>query len=395
MPSATRLSTRALTRSGFVLLALSFGCSSRTDDSAGSAGASSVAGTSSAGASGSGVGGSAAGGVAGVAGMQNTGGSVAGSGGSEAGAPSLGGAGGSSGAAGTGGAGGAGGAAAQARDLIVYDDSNGRLLHLNGAAPALNWTSVSGEGRDIQLVGSGKVMLGKADGWDEYRVSDGVKAGGQHGFPGTEDAYRLADGNTLLASVSGTNIVLKTVNGAGQVQGSIMYPGFSYVRLVRPTVTGSYMVTADTVVFEGNAQGKVIWQVSPQGGKHVWKAVRLADGNTAISTGYGATLLIYDSAGKLLKTIGGAAQPNAAQIAPWFYADFHVMPNGNYFLVNSQADRTMDSSVQLLEYDTAGTLVWQQKQPMGVRTLEEALVIDGLDAAKLYVEPQGRLVPVP
>jgi hypothetical protein len=388
--------TRALTRFGSMLLCLSFGCSSGAGagGSSSGAGASSVAGMSSAGAGGSGVGGSAAGngGVAGIAGAQSTGGSIAGSAGSQAGAASLGGAGGSSGGAG---AAGAGGSQTQARELIVYDDSNGRLLYLNGVNPALNWTSSSGEGRDVQLVGNGRVMLSKADGWDEYRVSDGVKAGGQHGFPGTEDASRLADGNTLLASVSGTSIVLKAVNATGQLQTTVTYPGFSYVRLVRPTVAGSYMVTADTVVFEGNAQGKVIWQVSPEGGKHVWKAVRLADGNTAISTGYGATLVIYDSAGKLLKTIGGVAQPNATQIAPWFYADFHVMPNGNFFVVNSQADRTMDNSVQLLEYDSAGTLVWQQKQPQGVRTLEEALVIDGLDTSKLYVEPQGRLVPVP
>ncbi|HWZ87962.1 MAG TPA: hypothetical protein VNW92_03905, partial [Polyangiaceae bacterium] len=136
-------------------------------------------------------------------------------------------------------------------------------------------------------------------------------------------------------------------------------------------------------------------QVNPIGAKHAWKAVRLANGNTAISTGYGATLVIYDSSGKLVQSIGGATQPNAAQIAPWFYTDFQVMPNGSYFVVNSQADRTMDNSVQLLEYDTSGALVWQQKQPMGVRTLEEGIVIDGLDTTKLYVEPQGLLVTSP
>jgi hypothetical protein len=293
------------------------------------------------------------------------------------------------------GAAGAAGTQTPPRELIVYDDSNGRLLYLNSANPSVNWASNSGPGRDVQLVGNGRVMLGKADGWDEYRVSDGVMVSGQHGFPGTDDTYRLADGNTMLASVSGTSILLKMVNGSGQAQTTITYPGFSYVRMVRPTVAGTYIVTADTVVFEGNAQGKILWQVSPAGAKHVWKAVRLANGNTAISTGYGATLVIYDSAGKLVQTIGGAAQPNAAQIAPWFYTDFQVMPNGGFFVVNSQADRTMDNSVQLLEYDTSGALVWQQKQPTGVRTLEEAIVIDGLDTTKLYVEPQGQLVPAP
>jgi hypothetical protein len=239
-------------------------------------------------------------------------------------------------------------------------------------------------------------MLGKFDGWDEYRLSDGVNVGGQHGFPGNQDAYRLTNGNTLLAFVVGASIVLKSVNAAGQVQSQITYPGFSYVRLVRPTSAGTYMVTADTVVFEGNSQGTVLWHVNPAGASHAWKAMRLADGNTVISTGYGASLVIYDPSGKLVQTIGGPQQPAAAQIAPWFYTDFHLMPNGTYFVINSQADRTMNSSVQLLEYDTAsGLLVWQQKQPPGVRTFEEGIVLDGLDTSKLNVEPQGQLVPYP
>ena len=282
------------------------------------------------------------------------------------------------------------------QELILYDDSNGRLLYVNNPNPTANWTSSSGTGRDLQLVGNGRVMLGKSDGWDEYRLSDGVKVAGQHGFTGTQDAYRLTDGNTMLASVSGTSIVLKMVNASGQVQSQITYPGFSYVRLVRPTSTGTYLVTADTVVFEGTDQGTILWRVSPVGASHVWKAMRLANGNTAITTGYGATLVVYDAAGKLVQSIGGVAQPNAAQIAPWFYADFQVMPNGDFFLVNSQADRTMDNSVQLLEYDAStGALVWQQKQPAGVRTLEEGIVLDGLDTSKLCVEPQGELIAYP
>jgi hypothetical protein len=269
------------------------------------------------------------------------------------------------------------------------------LMYVNNPNPAANWISVTGMGRDIQLVGGGRVMQGKFDGWDEYRLSDGVKVAGQHAFSGTQDAYRLTDGNTMLASVSGASIVLTMVNASGQVQHQITYPGFSYVREVRPTSAGTYLVTADTVVFEGSDQGTILWRVNPVGALHVWKALRLANGNTAITTGYGASLVIYDSTGKLAQTIGGPTQAAAAQIAPWFYAGFHLMPNGDYFIVNSQADRTMNSSVQLLEYDASGALVWQQKQPAGVRSLEEGIVLDGLDTSKLYVEPQAQLVPFP
>jgi hypothetical protein len=282
------------------------------------------------------------------------------------------------------------------RELILYDDSNGRILYINNANPAANWTTNSGMGRDLQLVGGGRVMLGKFDGWDEYQLSDGTQVGaGQHGFPGTLDSYRLTNGNTMLASLTGGNIVLTMVDPSGQMQGQITYPGFSFVGMVRPTAAGTYLVGADTVVFEGNDQGAIVWSVNPAGASHAWKALRLANGNTVISTGYGASLEIYDDAKNLLQTIGGPNQPNASQIAPWFYADFHVMPDGSYFVVNSQADRSMNSSVQLLEYGTAGTLVWQQMQPPNVRTFEEGIVLDGLDTSKLNVEPEGMQVPFP
>ncbi len=347
-----------------------------------------------------GTGGAASGGAAG--GAVGTGGGAAGGGGtaSATGGAGVGGGGpagkggGQGGAAGPGGTVGGGGAPVH-QEFILYDDAGGRLLYVNNAKPASNWTNNSGSGRDMQLIGGGRVMLGKGDGWDEYLLSDGSKAGGVHGFSGTQTAHRLADGNTILASVAGGGIVLKFVSAAGMMTKQITYAGFNYVRMVRPTATGTYMVTADTLAFEGDETGKVLSQATIAGGRHTWKAMRLANGNIAVTNGYGAALNIYDSTWKMLSTIGGKGQPNAGTLAPWFYADFHVMPNGNFFVVNSQADRTMDNSVQLLEYTPAGALVWQQKQPAGVHSLEEAIVLDGLDTTKLYVEPEGMLIPAP
>ncbi len=59
------------------------------------------------------------------------------------------------------------------------------------------------------------------------------------------------------------------------------------------------------------------------------------------------------------------------------------------------ADSTIDASVQLLEFDPDGKLVWQQKQPSSVRSLEEAIILDGVDTSKLQIEPEGQLIPAP
>lgn len=279
-------------------------------------------------------------------------------------------------------------------ELVLYDD-DGKLWYVNNKDPSRNWSVDSGTGRDLQLVGGGRVMLGKSNGWDEYQLSDGKALGGQHGFSGTQSAHRLADGTTMLASVASNSIVLKMVGTDGQVARSITYPGYGYVRLVRPTAKGTFLVTADTQVFEGDPLGNVLttWTIPGQG-QHVWKSLRLESGNTVIATGYNATLMIYGPDQMLLKTIGGKV-PELSAVDAHFFADFHVRPNGNYFVVNSQADSNNTNSVQLLEFDPTGKLVWQQKQPATVRSLEAAIILDGLDTGKLQIETTGPLMSAP
>jgi hypothetical protein len=310
-----------------------------------------------------------------------SGGSLAGEGG--AGGASSGGLGGQ--------AGGGSGGVPNHREFILYNDVPGELLYVNNDEPSASWRVASGAGRDLQLVGQGRVMLGKSNGWEEYRLSDGMSVASVTNLSGTQAAHRLADGTTLVASVSGDAILLRMASSTGSVTRQVSYPGYTYVRCVRPTKTGNFMVTADTKVFEGTPDGDVVWEITvPGSGHHVWKAMRLADGTTAVATGYDQALRIYGADRALQKTI---TAPES--VYPEFFADFHVMPNGNILVVNSQADRTEDRSIQLLEFAPTGELVWQQKQPDMVRSLEAAIVLDGLDTSRLHVEPEGQLVAVP
>jgi hypothetical protein len=51
--------------------------------------------------------------------------------------------------------------------------------------------------------------------------------------------------------------------------------------------------------------------------------------------------------------------------------------------------------VQLLEYDSAGLLVWKWKQePSLVSSLHDVIVLDGLDTTKLHDDVGGVLAPV-
>jgi hypothetical protein len=56
-------------------------------------------------------------------------------------------------------------------------------------------------GRDLQLVGSRRVMIGTDNGYEKRSLDDGSFLGCVASFPGTPTAQRLHNRNTLLAGV--------------------------------------------------------------------------------------------------------------------------------------------------------------------------------------------------
>jgi hypothetical protein len=122
--------------------------------------------------------------------------------------------------------------------------------------------------------------------------------------------------------------------------------------------------------------------------------------NIAVTSGYGATILIIDpTTKKVLTTIGGKAQPEAATIKPNFYAGFQILPNGHFVVTNWEGHGSGNGStgVQLLEYDTSGVCVWKWKQDSNstlVSSLHGVIVLDGLDTTKLNDDVNGVLAPV-
>jgi hypothetical protein len=156
---------------------------------------------------------------------------------------------------------------------------------------------------------------------------------------------------------------------------------------VREAGAGNFLMTADTHVFEGDAQGKVVWDVTVQGGPaspHAWEALRLASGDTLISAGYAAALEIFGADKQLKQTITGGDG-----VKPYYFADVQVMAGGSYIVANWQGHGMGlgGSGLQLLEYDTSGKLIWSWKQDASfVSSLQSLVVFDGLDLDKLEVE---------
>lgn len=294
---------------------------------------------------------------------------------------------------GDGGAGGTGGGVntdPDARKLLLRDEALSSLLYVDLADANNNWTATVPTGRDLQVVGDRHVMLGTDNGYEERSIDDGSFVSEVNTYAGTQTAHRLHNGNTLLAGVDfsgGQGIVLVEVDSGGAEVDRMQFTGYSYVRLVRETAGGNFLVTADTTVFEGDRDGNVVWSATVQDSAepHAWKALRIDTGQTVVSTGYAASLQLFDADGNWEQTITGGN----GNVNPYFYADMQVLTTGNFVVANWQGHETNlgTSGIQILEYNRAGDLVWYwQQDPAFVSSLQHLIVLDGLDLTKLYVE---------
>ena len=284
------------------------------------------------------------------------------------------------------------------RKLLLRDEGISQLSFIDLTNPAANWYIPIPTGRDMQLVGNGRVLVGTGNGYEEHEIATGAKVYELTNYPGTIAARRLRNGNTILTGINWMDkkgIVLVEVDPAGLTKNIIVYPGFDYVRLVRETASGNFLITANNVLFEGNKNGDILWKavIGDAEKTHAWQALRLANGQTIVSTGYAKKLELFAADGKLLDTITGPASVN-----PNFFAGFQILANGNYIVANWQGHGPKQgaSGTQVLEYTPAGKLAWSwQQDATKFSSLHSVIVLDNLDLKYMHIEDaNGKLAPV-
>jgi hypothetical protein len=141
--------------------------------------------------------------------------------------------------------------------------------------------------------------------------------------------------------------------------------------------------------------GATKWEAAVDKFGHAWKAVRLPNGNTLASAGYGGFMVELDSTGKVIRKFGGKDQTPAAVNAS-FFATFQLLPNGDVVVANWQGHGPGHgaSGVQLVEFDKTGALVWQWSKADVISSLQGVLVLDNLNTAVLHDERNGVMEPL-
>jgi hypothetical protein len=281
---------------------------------------------------------------------------------------------------------------------LLGDEGNSNLHLVEAEAGAGGWTTpLEGNGRDMQLVGDNRVMVSTAaGGYYEMDLATGARKKQVKTFGAVQTARRLPNRHTLLAgdNLQGSQgITVLELDPQDRLVRKTSFPSLRTMRILRLTPKGDFLFGSGEKVVEADTAGRILWEARLPGAS-VYKAVRLANGNTWASTGYAKSLVLLSSGKSVLRTIPPAPLP--AEVNANFFADFQLLPNGHIVVANWQnhGPGHGDEGIQVLEFDSTGVLVSRFRQDKArFSSLHSVLVLDALDPSRLHDERTGFQVP--
>jgi len=96
----------------------------------------------------------------------------------------------------------------------------------------------------------------------------------------------------------------------------------------------------------------------------------------------------------MVRKLGGPG--STPDITFGFFADFQILENGNIVATNWHGHEANSSSKgdQILEFDTAGKIVWKWHDPQRAGSIHAVIVLDNLDPNLHYDDINGPMQPV-
>ena len=277
--------------------------------------------------------------------------------------------------------------------FIVCDESRDNLVYIDENNPSANWSISIPKGRDMQLVGHNRVMVSRGDGFDEYDIATGamVRSQSPEGVWGVQSCRRLSDGSTLMAA---EGVTIWKVDSSGTVLRTISIPDMGTFRTMRISARGTFLIGSNCDLVETDTNGNIIKSINITGeGYGVYQALRLNDGTIYAAAGYQPKIMKLDSSGNVLATFGGSG-PEEYNFA--FFAGFQILTNGHIVVTNWQGHGYDDGAngIGLIEFDTAGTIVWSWMDHVRVSSLHAVLVLDSVNTDVLNDDRTGVLAPL-
>lgn len=264
-------------------------------------------------------------------------------------------------------------------DFLGIDEGK-QILFRGNTTGKIQWSVELSEfptARAMQRLNNKEALIGYDRGYFVVDVDTGSITHRCDRWTNVSSAQRLTDGTTLITGINLGNekgIWVVTLDASDKVIHSVVRSG-NYVRLLEPTDSGSYLLCTNRKITETNKNLKTIREFKAWGFKHAWKAVRMKDGTTLISAGYGGFMTRFTKDGTLLQKFGQTGTV-PAEVKPFFYANFHFTHDGNILVANWQGHgpKQGHKGRQLICFGEDGTYKGSWSFP-GVSSLQGLLVL--------------------
>jgi len=267
------------------------------------------------------------------------------------------------------------------RRFLGYDEGHQTLGLFNTDRPGEGWSLSLAElplARDLQKVAGDRALVGFDRGYFEVDLASGHPVKVVDRWKGVTSVRRLADGTTLVTGMDlsgATGITVLTLDAHDNVVKTARRDG-TYVRLLRPTPEGTWLLGADDHFLETDENLVEIRRLAAPGFRHAWLAHRFDDGTTLVSGGYGPFFAVFDRSGGLVRTFGGKGQvPD--EVSPNFYASFELLGDGGLLVANWQGHGPDNGAKgrQLLEFGPEGGFRAAWSDPTRISSLQGILVL--------------------
>ena len=264
--------------------------------------------------------------------------------------------------------------------FLALDESRFQILYVDQFDSSKNWTvGVPAGNRDMQLV-DGKIVVGLRDGGfveHDFATQKLLRTIVDPKYKGDSvTAYRLEDGRTLLTSDQ-KPIRIAMLDTNGKELSTATFPNTNTVRCARLTPRKTVLFGCNgNHVIEGTLDGTVIRDIEIPGAQHIFMVEELPSGNLLATTGYGGSFVELNKEGNIVRTVGGKPGPEGVGIN--FFASIQVLKNGNVVIANWTGHGANDGEkgIQLLEYDSAGNIVWRWHDPKNAGSIHNAVVLE-------------------
>jgi len=268
------------------------------------------------------------------------------------------------------------------RRFIGYDEGRQTLGWYDTARPDEGWTLSLADlpqPRDLQRQGPDRLLACFDRGFFEVEIATGRVLSVTDRWTGVTSVRRRPDGGTLVTGVNlegREGVTVLTLSPAGEVVSAAVRPG-TYVRLLRTTPQGTYLLCCDDHILETGPDLAEVRRLAAPGFRHAWMSHRFTDGSTLVSGGYGAFLARFDAAGRLTETLGGAGTV-PAEVVPHFYAMFEVLDDGSILAANWQGHGPDNGTKgrQLVHLAADGRFRGAWSNPARISSLQGLLLLD-------------------